>query len=63
MLGKKHPEVGPKVEEYQRISGSQRRRLLADYWEKQRRDVAWPWTMPGMKGGRKASGRWQRRTR
>jgi hypothetical protein len=28
------------VEEYQRISWSQRRRLLADYWEKQRRDAA-----------------------
>jgi predicted transposase/invertase (TIGR01784 family) len=40
MLGKKHPEVGPQVEEYQRISWSQRRRLLADYWEKQRRDAA-----------------------
>jgi hypothetical protein len=28
------------VEEYQRISWSRRRRLLADYWEKQRRDAA-----------------------
>jgi flagellar biosynthesis/type III secretory pathway protein FliH len=27
------------VEEYQRLSWSQRRRLLADYWEKQRRDA------------------------
>jgi flagellar biosynthesis/type III secretory pathway protein FliH len=40
MLGKRHPEVQPQVEEYQRISWSQRRRLLADYWEKQRRDAA-----------------------
>jgi predicted transposase/invertase (TIGR01784 family) len=40
MLGKRHPEVEPQVEEYQRISWSQRRRLLADYWEKQRRDAA-----------------------
>jgi hypothetical protein len=32
--------VEPQVEEYQRISWSQRRRLLADYWEKQRRDAA-----------------------
>ncbi|MDR1249373.1 MAG: Rpn family recombination-promoting nuclease/putative transposase [Treponema sp.] len=40
MLGKRHPELEPQVEEYQRISWSQRRRLLADYWEKQRRDAA-----------------------
>jgi hypothetical protein len=40
MLGKRHPEVNSQVEEYQRISWSQRRRLLADYWEKQRRDAA-----------------------
>jgi predicted transposase/invertase (TIGR01784 family) len=40
MLGKRHPEVEPQVEEYQRISWSKRRRLLADYWEKQRRDAA-----------------------
>ncbi|MDR1250277.1 MAG: hypothetical protein LBK63_13375 [Treponema sp.] len=40
MLTKQHPEVGPQVEEYQRISWSKRRRLLADYWEKQRRDAA-----------------------
>ncbi|MDR1250336.1 MAG: Rpn family recombination-promoting nuclease/putative transposase [Treponema sp.] len=40
MLRKRHPELEPQVEEYQRISWSQRRRLLADYWEKQRRDAA-----------------------
>jgi predicted transposase/invertase (TIGR01784 family) len=40
MLTKRHPEVEPQVEEYQRITWSQRRRLLADYWEKQRRDAA-----------------------
>jgi hypothetical protein len=40
MLRKRHPEVEPQVEEYQRISWSRRRRLLADYWEKQRRDAA-----------------------
>jgi predicted transposase/invertase (TIGR01784 family) len=39
MLWKKRPEVRPQVEEYQRISWSARRRLLADYWEKQRRDA------------------------
>jgi predicted transposase/invertase (TIGR01784 family) len=39
MLKKRHPEVQPQVEEYQRLSWSQRRRLLADYWEKQRRDA------------------------
>jgi predicted transposase/invertase (TIGR01784 family) len=40
MLTKRHPEVKPQVEEYQRITWSQRRRLLAEYWEKQRRDAA-----------------------
>jgi flagellar biosynthesis/type III secretory pathway protein FliH len=40
MLGKRHPEVKPQVEEYQRISWSEKRRLLADHWEKQRRDAA-----------------------
>jgi predicted transposase/invertase (TIGR01784 family) len=39
MLAKRHPEVQGPVEEYQRISWSQRRRLLAEYWEKQRRDA------------------------
>jgi predicted transposase/invertase (TIGR01784 family) len=39
MLKKRHPEVQEQVEEYQRLSWSQRRRLLADYWEKQRRDA------------------------
>ena len=39
MLGKKRPEVGPQAEEYQRINWSKRRRLLADYWEKQKRDA------------------------
>jgi predicted transposase/invertase (TIGR01784 family) len=39
MLAKRHPEVQGPVEEYQRISWSKRRRLLADYWEKQRRDA------------------------
>jgi predicted transposase/invertase (TIGR01784 family) len=40
MLGKRYPKMKPQVEEYQQISWSQRRRLLADYWEKQRRDAA-----------------------
>jgi predicted transposase/invertase (TIGR01784 family) len=39
MLKKRYPEVQPQVEEYQRLSWSKRRRLLADYWEKQRRDA------------------------
>jgi flagellar biosynthesis/type III secretory pathway protein FliH len=39
MLVKRHPEVQGPVEKYQRISWSKRRRLLADYWEKQRRDA------------------------
>jgi predicted transposase/invertase (TIGR01784 family) len=39
MLKRRYPEVAAQVEEYQRISWSQRRRLLADYWEKQRRDA------------------------
>jgi hypothetical protein len=39
VLAKRHPEVQGPVEEYQRISWSKRRRLLADYWEKQRRDA------------------------
>jgi predicted transposase/invertase (TIGR01784 family) len=39
MLKRRHPEVQPQVEERQRLSWSQRRRLLADYWEKQRRDA------------------------
>jgi flagellar biosynthesis/type III secretory pathway protein FliH len=40
VLWKRHPEVQPQVEEYQRISWSEKRRLLADHWEKQRRDAA-----------------------
>ena len=39
MLAKRHPEVETQVNEYQRMSWRQRRRLLADYWEKQRRDA------------------------
>jgi hypothetical protein len=39
MLWKRHPEVKGAVEEYQRLSWNKRRRLLADYWEKQRRDA------------------------
>jgi predicted transposase/invertase (TIGR01784 family) len=39
MLAKRHPEVQPQVAEYGEISRSRRRRLLADYWEKQRRDA------------------------
>jgi predicted transposase/invertase (TIGR01784 family) len=39
MLKRRHPEVQGPVEEYQRLSWSKRRRLLADYWEKQRRDA------------------------
>jgi predicted transposase/invertase (TIGR01784 family) len=39
MLWKRHPEVKGPVEEYQRLSWNKRRRLLADYWEKQRRDA------------------------
>jgi hypothetical protein len=40
VLWKRHPEVQPQVEEYQRISWSEKRRLLAEHWEKQRRDAA-----------------------
>jgi predicted transposase/invertase (TIGR01784 family) len=39
MLVKRHPEMEAPVEEYHRISWSRRRRLLADYWEKQHRDA------------------------
>jgi hypothetical protein len=38
MWKKRHPKVEPQVEEY-RLTWGQRRRLLADYWEKQRRDA------------------------
>jgi predicted transposase/invertase (TIGR01784 family) len=38
MLLKKHPEVKPVVAEYQRISWSEKRRKIADYKEKIRRD-------------------------
>jgi predicted transposase/invertase (TIGR01784 family) len=39
MLLKKHPEVGPVVTEYQRITWSEKFRLRAEYKEKQRRDA------------------------
>jgi hypothetical protein len=38
MLAKGHPEVRGPVEEYRRISWSERRRMLADYRERQWRD-------------------------
>jgi predicted transposase/invertase (TIGR01784 family) len=38
MLLKRHPEVQPVVAEYQRISWSEKRRKIADYKEKIRRD-------------------------
>ncbi|MDR3123879.1 MAG: hypothetical protein LBU16_08900 [Treponema sp.] len=44
-------ELWPQVEEYQRISWSQRRRLLADYWEKHSAATPRPpWAMPGKRG-------------
>jgi predicted transposase/invertase (TIGR01784 family) len=38
MLTKTHPEVKPAVNEYAKISWSERRRMIADFKEKQRRD-------------------------
>ncbi|AEF86006.1 conserved hypothetical protein [Treponema primitia ZAS-2] len=38
MLTKTHPEVKPAVNEYAKISWSDRRRMIADFKEKQRRD-------------------------
>jgi predicted transposase/invertase (TIGR01784 family) len=64
MLVKKHPEIKSAAEEYQRISWSKKRRMIADFKEKQRHDR---WAMleyakdegreEGLTKGREGSGK------